>query len=343
MVTKGTARSAETASNGLTPSRNGFGRERVVEIQRARILAAMTEVACERGSANVTVAHVVERAGVSRRTFYELFDDREECFLAAFEEAIARVSRLVLDAYDPDAKWDARIRASLVALLLFLDTEPGAGQLLVVGSLGAGARALELRKRVLAQLIAIVDEGRSQRKTREELPPLTAEGVVGGVLAVLHARLQEGSVVNAPPTGDGGDGSLLDLAGPLMSMIVHPYLGASAAQRELKRPVPAHNGRHTPAPADPLRDVHMRLTYRTVRVLMAVAELGARGAYLSNREVGIASGVPDQGQISKLLTRLSKLGLVENSPAGLARGAPNAWMLTSKGAEVERAIGHGTG
>ena len=337
MVTRGTARSAKTASNGLTPSRNGFGRERVVEIQRTRILAAMTEVACERGVANVTVAHVVERAGVSRRTFYELFDDREECFLAAFDEAIARVSRQLLDAYDPDAKWDARIRASLVALLLFLDADPGAGQLLVVGSLGAGARALVLRKRVLAQLIAIVDEGRSQSKASKELPPLTAEGIVGGVLAVLHARLQEGSVTSAPSTGDG---SLLELTGPLMSMIVLPFLGVAAAQRELGRPVPVHDGRHTPAPADPLRDVHMRLTYRTVRVLMAVAELGAREAYPSNREVGIASGVPDQGQISKLLTRLSKLGLVENGPAGLASGAPNAWMLTSKGAEVERAIGH---
>jgi hypothetical protein len=89
--------------------------------------------------------------------------------------------------------------------------------------------------------------------------------------------------------------------------------------------------------------VQMRLTYRTVRVLTAVAELGGRGHHPSNREIGTASGVGDQGQISKLLTRLSKLGLIENSGAGLARGAPNAWVLTGKGAEVERAIGQGTG
>ena len=63
----------------------------------------MVEVCIERGAGNVTVAHVVERAGVSRRTFYEIFEDREDCFLAAFEEGIARASVYVLDAYDPEA------------------------------------------------------------------------------------------------------------------------------------------------------------------------------------------------------------------------------------------------
>jgi hypothetical protein len=83
----------------------------------------------------------------------------------------------------------------------------------------------------------------------------------------------------------------------------------------------------------------MRLTYRTVRVLAAVAELSALGSPPSNREVGLAAGMRDQGQISKLLTRLHGLGLIENTDAGLARGAPNAWMLTAKGREIEQAVG----
>ena len=85
---------------------------------------------------------------------------------------------------------------------------------------------------------------------------------------------------------------------------------------------------------DPLRDVEMRLTYRTVRVLMAVA--ANPGA--SNRIVGDSAGIGDQGQISKLLARLSKLGLVTNSGLGPGRGAPNAWTLTSKGARVEQVL-----
>ena len=324
----------QAALGGVTAARNshagagGLGLGRVVEIQRARILGAMVEVCVERGVANVTVAHIVECAGVSRRTFYELFSDREECFLGAFDEGIARASGYVLGVYDPVAGWAERIRMALTGLLSFLDVERGAGWLLVVGSLGAGAEALERRRRVLAQMIAVVDEGRNETKTSsDELPPLTAEGVVGGVLSVLHSRLLD-------PEG----GSLLELTGPLMSMVVLPYLGSAAVRRELKRPVPAPLGKRRLGPADPLRDVQMRLTYRTVRVLTSVATHPGS----SNREIGYASGIQDQGQISKLLTRLHKLGLIANSGAGQARGAPNAWILTSKGHEIEQAIGEQT-
>lgn len=336
-------------ASGSRPTRagGGLGLARVMDIQRARVLAAMVEVCGERGVGSVTVAHVVERAGVSRRTFYELYSDREDCFLAAFDDGVVRASRYVIEAYDPDARWVERVRLALTGLLAFLDAEPGVGQLLVVGSLGAGRGALERRQRVLDRMIALVDEGRTEARAGAGLPPLTAEGVVGGVLSVLHARLVDypSSAVGGSRGGDSGGGSLLGLAGPLMGMIVLPYIGSAAARREAGRPalvVPALAIRHAVrAPADPLRDVPMRLTYRTVRVLVALAELAGSGSNPSNREVGLAAGMSDQGQISKLLTRLSKLGLIENTGAGLARGAPNAWTLTPKGREIEQAIGDG--
>ncbi len=301
----------------------GLGPERVLEIQRVRILAAMVDVSAERGAANVSVAHVVERAGVSRRTFYEIFRDREDCFLGAFDDGIARASRCVLGAYDPKAGWVERIRASLAGLLSFLDMERGLGGLLIVGSLGAGARALERRRRVLARAIALVDQGRKESKAGDELPPLTAEGIVGGVLSVLHSRLLE----DRP-------GALVDLTGPLMSMIVLPYLGPTAARGELARPVPRSTLRSAAAGPDPLRELGMRLTYRTVRVLLAVAAQPGG----SNRQVADESGIGDQGQISKLLARLNGLGLIENSGAGSVRGAPNSWVLTDRGWQVQGAL-----
>jgi AcrR family transcriptional regulator len=316
------------AAQGVASVRDGLGPERMVEIQRARILAAMVEVCAERGAGNVTVAHVVERAGVSRRTFYELYRDREECFLAAFDDGVARASRYALEAYDPDAKWVLRVRLALTSLLAFLDVERGVGRLLIVGSLGAGRDALEHRRRGVAQIIALVDEGRRDARAGSELLPLTAEGVVGGVLSVLHSRL-----VDSP-----AEGSLLELTGPLMSMIVLPYLGPAAARRELRRPVPVFSSQSEPVSVDPLRGVPMRLTYRTVRVLAAIAELGERGWDPSNREVGVAAEMNDQGQVSKLLTRLAGLGLIENTPAGRTRGAPNAWMLTIKGREIQQVL-----
>jgi hypothetical protein len=82
----------------------------------------------------------------------------------------------------------------------------------------------------------------------------------------------------------------------------------------------------------------MRLTYRTVRVLVAIAALEGRGTNPSNREVSDAADVADQGQISKLLVRLERLGLITNVGVGHARGEPNAWRLTPRGRDVERTI-----
>lgn len=279
----------------------------------------MVEESAERGAASVTVAHVVARAGVSRRTFYELFDDREDCFLAAFDDALARATRCVQDACDPEAGWAERIRTALTAILSFLDVQHGAGRLLIVGSLGAGAEALERRRRVLAQMTTFVDRGSVQAKAGAELPPLTAEGVVGGALSIVHARLLQ---------RDGEP--LIGLAAPLMSMIVLPYLGTGAARRELARPAPPAPRTRAAAVRDPLRELGMRLTYRTVRVLTAVAATPGG----SNRQVADAAGIGDQGQISKLLGRLHNLGLIDNTGAGAMRGAPNAWVLTDRGWEL---------
>ncbi|HTA14071.1 MAG TPA: TetR family transcriptional regulator [Solirubrobacteraceae bacterium] len=320
----GRAPSLEAAPDTRIPGTNGLSTKHVSQIQRTRILAAMAEICVERGMSNVTVAHVVSRSGVSRRTFYEIFDDREDCFLATLDEALARAASYVLPAYETPARWDERMRASLIALLSFLRDEPFMGQLMLIEALAAGPVALERRRQVLAGVLVAVDEGRALAEEGKELPALTAEGLVGGALSVLHARLVESDRT-----------SLLELTGPLMGMIVLPYLGAQAAKKELKRPVPVGKSRHVPNSADLLRDVDMRLTYRTVRVLMSVAAYPGS----SNREIGTASDVQDQGQISKLLTRLHKLGLIENMGAGIVRGAPNAWVLTGKGQEIEQAVG----
>jgi len=308
------------------------GAEHVAEIQRARILAAMVEVASERGAGNVTVAQVVARSGVSRRTFYELFTSGEECLLAVMEDSLARARSYVLEVYDPQEAWRVRVRAALHALLGFVEDEPARGRLLVVESLRAGPEALERRSRVLAELIFAVDAGRGESERSAALTPLTAEGVVGSVLSVIHARL----LVPARVVG-GGRLALVELTNPLMSMIVLPYLGAAAARRELDRPLPKHRRRapHASNGAGHLTDLPMRVTYRTMCVLSAVAS--QPGA--SNRQAGDSAGITDQGQISKLLHKLEKLGLLLNAGAGQVRGTPNAWMLTEKGAEIERAIG----
>ena len=178
---------------------------------------------------------------------------------------------------------------------------------------------------MLDRLAALLDEG--GRRTGSEQPPrLAAEAVVGGVLSVIHTRLLK------PETGP-----LSSLLAPLMSMIVLPYLGHEAASRELSRPrAAAPRATGTPTAPNPLKGLKLRLTYRTLAVLKAIADEPG----LSNREIGERIGVSDQGQISRLLGRLAERRLTENTGGGQAMGAANAWRLTPTGSDLEHAVSH---
>jgi DNA-binding MarR family transcriptional regulator len=120
-------------------------------------------------------------------------------------------------------------------------------------------------------------------------------------------------------------------------MIVLPYLGPAAARKELSRPVPKVPVKRDRGERDPISRLDMRLTYRTVRVLLAVAAQPGD----SNRGVAARAGIGDQGQISKLLARLEKLGLVLNKSAMPGTGAPNVWVLSKQGEEVHTALAAG--
>ena len=340
-----------------------MGSVQVLDVQRARILAAMVQVVAEDGGAgSVTVARVVARAGVSRRTFYDLFDGCEDCFLAVFEDALTRATQVANDAVaSASPVWREQVRAGLAALLALFDEEPALGSLLVVDALAAGPEVLERRARALESLAAIVARGASTAKGKggasdeQSSPPLAAEGVVGAVLSVVHARMLERRRRHARATnGSGANGyarsgsehePLIELLNPLMSVIVLPYLGQAVARRELDHPTPRTSSprdapgspRGTPKPptsANPLAGLNMRITYRTLQVLATIAQ--APGA--SNRQIADGAGVHDQGQISKLLTRLERLGLVHNTGLGQAKGEPNAWTLTPQGRQVEQAL-----
>ena len=298
------------------------------EAQRTRILEAMAEMAIDLGAGAVTVSHVVARAGVSRRTFYELFGDREACLLAAFNLGVERARARIEPAYRAEPRWRDGIRVGLAAFLSFLEDEPALGRLCVVYSLGGGTEVLSRRAEVLGKLAEVVDRGRTEGTAGKEQPPpaLIAEGVVGAVLSVIYGQLQEGGREQRRQP-------LIELFGVLMNLILLPYLGPSAARRELTRPVPkvqtgTESGR---AGRDAGEGPQIRLTYRTARVLTAIGEYP--GA--SNREVATHADIVDQGQISKLLGRLLRLGLIANAGERTSRGAPNAWRLTELGERIE--------
>lgn len=316
--------SAATGSDSGAHAYSGAGREQLADLQRARIVSATFDVVAQRGAGGVTVAHVVECSGVSRRTFYESFSDREDCLLAAFERALKLASDRVISAFESERDWRERIRAGLVAFLVFCDEQPSVARMLVCESQASGLRVAAHRSEILACLTRIVAQGRAEGKAdrAEGVSPLAAEGIIGGVLAVVQARLTER--VHGRP--------LVSLANELMSLIVLPYLGVAAARRELQRAVPASGSEAVEGSrfGDPFKAAGIRLTYRTVRVLMAIFE--HPGA--SNRLIADSVEITDQGQISKLLSRLERAGMLANSGLGSGKGAPNVWTLTSSGRQV---------
>lgn len=324
MASSSRARPARTSRHRVPQASNGAVREQFADVQRARMLGAMFDVAAERRAANVTVAHIVERSGVSRRTFYKYFEDRDDCLFAAFERALTIAREDVLSAYDASEAWRERIRAGLIALLVFCDQEPSIARLLICESQANGRRLNERRQEVVAQLNLIVDGGRREGKA-ENVSPLVAEGTVAGVLAVIQVRLM-----------DATPNTFIGLTNELMSMIVSPYLGGAMARRELERPslVSVSVRREDALISDPFKGAGMRLTYRTVRTLVAIAQHPDG----SNREIGETAGITDQGQISKLLSRLERIGLISNAGLGPGTGGPNSWTLTEKGKRIAESI-----
>jgi AcrR family transcriptional regulator len=314
-------------------------RVRVSEMQRSRLLGAAVAAVNEEGYANVTVAHITERARVSRRTFYDLFENRDACLGALIEDVVARIEGEIACAGLDGLSWRERVRGGLVAILSFFDREPALARVCVVQSLRGGPDVLGRREEIFARLVVVLDEGRKEGAASSRgggVTELTAEGLIGAALAIVYARLQRGEGTPSPSP------LLTSLTGELMSMIVLPYLGVAAARRELSRALPleARLVSHGDASGlvssggDPLAGVPMRLTYRTALVLGCIAdEPGA-----SNRVIGDRAGVSDQGQISKLLARLERLGLAANSGDGHLKGEPNAWRLTPKGVQVEHGI-----
>ena len=301
-------------------------------MQRARLLAAAVVSIAELGYGGASVAHITARARVSRRTFYDLFASREECLLAVLQSAVEQVRGEIVAVDLTGLVWRDRVRGGLLRILSFLDREPVLARVCVVQALQGGPRVLAWREEILGELAEILDQGRGESSRARECTGLTAEGLVGAAFAIVYARL----------LANKSREPLRNLSGELMSLIVLPYQGPAAARQEQHRslpPVPrikrgVENAHNALDENDPLREVPMRLTYRTARVLQAAAE--HPGA--SNRHIGERADIYDQGQISKLLGRLQRIGLLQNTGEGHTKGEPNAWWLTPLGERVARQL-----
>jgi AcrR family transcriptional regulator len=196
--------SAEGQIRRLPRGPHRLAREEVLASQRGRMLEAMASAVAAKGYAATTVADVVGGAGVSRKTFYEHFRDKEDCFLAAFDAGVQllvdAVERATLDA---DGEWREHIRAGVRAYLSALSAAPDFARTFLIEVLAAGPHALERRAEVhgrFAELLKTLHE--SYRADHpEEIPQLPDEvfiAVVGAVNELVSDRVRKGRTADLP-------------------------------------------------------------------------------------------------------------------------------------------------
>lgn len=328
------------AKAGRDRSKAAHGRS-IISLQRTRLLSAAVGVLAEQGYAGFTAAAVCERSGVSRRTFYEVFENREQCLASILADVEQRTRSVIAEIGLDGLAWGERVRLGLWAILCLADEDPALARVCLVESQRAGAEIQRERERIIAGLVDVLDEGRMQSTEAAAASRLTAEALVGAVSSVIATRLAQATPDHSRNGRDRV--SVRSFLGELTAMIVLSYQGPAAARKQIKRALPStlvHAARVANAEEpDPLATLPMRLTYRTARVLQAVAKLTDADAGASNRQIAEHAGISDAGQASKLLGRLARNGLLENTaPGGRDRGEANQWHLTEAGTRVVLSI-----
>lgn len=225
--------SGERAAAAQLPrGRHKLPREFVVHSQRERIMDAMAQVSAEKGYGGTRVADLVRDAGVSRTTFYELFRDKEDCLLAAYDTIMSQWLGAITAAYGREGSWPERARGAIAAALEFMAAEPAFARMCIVEVLAAGPRAIERYVAAIRILATLADEGQSYAPDGAALPSTIGRSVMAGAAGLIRGEIIAGRTEQLP-----------DLLPDIVYAVTVPYLGHEQALAEL------HTAQETVHPA----------------------------------------------------------------------------------------------
>jgi AcrR family transcriptional regulator len=174
--------------------------DEVANHQRERLQRAMVEAVARHGFTGTTLRELVGLAGVSRTTFYELFDNKEDCFLATFDSIIAGLAVRVAEAYPPEGSLRDRLIACLGAFMDAAVEEPAAVSLASVDSLTLGAAGVAHRRRAAEVFASLVLEDFDLTQSEREISELTARAIIAGIRGVTYRRLRANRAAELPGT-----------------------------------------------------------------------------------------------------------------------------------------------
>ena len=182
----------------LFAGRHRLPRSVVERIQRDRLIDAMIAVAARLGYQDASVEKVITEAGVSRRTFYDLYSDREECFLAAYGDVASSLLVLTYDAHRQGSSPRERIERTLAAFFGFWADEPDAARACMVEVLAAGPAARAKRARALEALATLIEADLGRLRGSDSPAPLAALAFVGAVHELTYMRIDRGETADLP-------------------------------------------------------------------------------------------------------------------------------------------------
>ncbi|WP_049793293.1 TetR/AcrR family transcriptional regulator [Conexibacter woesei] len=208
----------------LPRGRHGLPRRFVVHNQRERMLLAVAEAVAEQGYATTTVADIIARARLSRRTFYEHFTDKEECFLAAYDTVVEQMLAGVGHAYEHAGDdWTHRVHDGLEAFVNYLVAEPAFARMCIVEVVAAGTEARGRRDAAMRVFVDFLQPGREQAPRGVVVPELAADIVVGGIYEIIYTRLLRDSAEE-----------LIEMLPQLVYCALVPFVGHRAAERAVR-------------------------------------------------------------------------------------------------------------
>jgi AcrR family transcriptional regulator len=204
----------------LPAGRHGFSREQVAHNQRERLIAGLATAVAEHGYNAVTITHITKAASVSRRVFYENFDGKEQCFLAAFDVVAEHVRELVAEAVAAAPDWPHQAVAAAREVLAFLASEPDLARLCLVESQSAGPEIAKRFHDAVRELVPPLERGRGERTSERSLPPNTEDSTIGALVSLGSRKVAAGEAAR-----------LEDLLPDFSQFILSPYLGPDEAER----------------------------------------------------------------------------------------------------------------
>lgn len=207
----------------LPRGRHGLPRELVTRSQRERLLAAVVRVTAAKGYESTSVADILDEAGVGRESFYELFEDKKDCLLAARGILVEDLLESVDAAYSEPGPWADRVRNALAVVLDWFAADPAAARVVIVETAAVGAASRDLFQVDFGRFTKLLDDGMEREEPVPGLPQATALAV-GGVLARVYVEIVRDRTAELPR-----------LLPELTYELLVPFVGEEAARAEQRR------------------------------------------------------------------------------------------------------------